>query len=63
MTGHATGPDGTISVMSAIALKVAFDRWIVPAFEASHRTRLDIVWEPTTVSPIRSSQAPRYRRC
>jgi len=49
MTGHAASPDGTISVMSAIAVKVAFDRWIVPGFEASHRTRLDIVWEPTTV--------------
>ncbi len=49
MTGHISSPNGTISVMSAIALKVAFDRWIVPGFEKSQGARLDIVWEPTTV--------------
>lgn len=48
MTGD-TAPANPITVMSAIALKVAFERGIAPAFEAAGAARLDFTWEPTTV--------------
>lgn len=38
-----------VSVMSALAVEVAFRRWIVPAFESETDYRLDISWDPTTV--------------
>ncbi|MBV8682236.1 MAG: substrate-binding domain-containing protein [Caulobacteraceae bacterium] len=38
-----------VAVMSAIAVKVAFERGIVPAFEASTDFDLSFVWQPTTV--------------
>jgi molybdate transport system substrate-binding protein len=38
-----------LSIMSAIAVKVAFDRFIVPAFEAGTGLPVALVWQPTTV--------------
>ncbi len=44
-----SGGAGVLSVMSAIAVKVAFDRSIVASFQAATGLHLDIVWQPTTV--------------
>lgn len=38
-----------LSVMSGLAVEVAFRRWLVPAFHAQTDYRLDISWDPTTV--------------
>lgn len=38
-----------LSVMSALAVEVAFNRWIIPAFESTSGLRLDVKWGPTTV--------------
>ncbi|OYU87844.1 MAG: molybdate ABC transporter substrate-binding protein [Bradyrhizobiaceae bacterium PARB1] len=35
--------------MSALAVEVAFKRWIVPGFEQQTGIRTDIIWDPTTV--------------
>ncbi|MFG1376002.1 molybdate ABC transporter substrate-binding protein [Xanthobacter autotrophicus] len=40
---------GSLSIMSALAVEVAFKRWIVPRFEQQTGIRPGIVWEPTTV--------------
>jgi molybdate transport system substrate-binding protein len=39
----------TISVMSALAVEVAFTRWIIPAFEATSNLDVRVLWDPTTV--------------
>ncbi|MCJ8141400.1 substrate-binding domain-containing protein [Ancylobacter sp. A5.8] len=39
----------TVSIMSALAVEVAFKRWIVPSFEQQTGIRASIVWDPTTV--------------
>ena len=45
MSGH---PD-TVSVMSAIAVELAFTRWIGPRFETETGIRPDVLWAPTTL--------------
>jgi molybdate transport system substrate-binding protein len=53
-------PQKTIlSVMSALAVEVAFRRWIVPAFEAETDYRVDISWDPTTVLVQRIGKGER----
>ncbi|MFT0861833.1 molybdate ABC transporter substrate-binding protein [Ancylobacter sp. G4_0304] len=39
----------TVSIMSALAVEVAFKRWIVPHFQEETGIRADILWDPTTV--------------
>lgn len=38
----------SIAVMSGLALEVAVNRWLKPAFEAASPYRLEIDWRPTT---------------
>lgn len=44
-----SSPNINLSVMSALAVEVAFRRWLVPAFHAQTDYRLDVSWDPTTV--------------
>ena len=39
----------SLTVMSALAVKLALERSIVPALEADSGLRLDIAWQPTSV--------------
>ena len=48
-----------ISVMSALAVEVAFSRWIVPAFERQTGRKLAISWDPTTVLMRRIAEGER----
>jgi molybdate transport system substrate-binding protein len=45
---HTKGRE-TISIMSALAVKVAFNRSILPAFEAAANMDVRMSWDPTTV--------------
>lgn len=38
-----------LSIMSALAVEVAFNRSIIPQFETESALRLDVTWAPTTV--------------
>jgi len=38
----------SVAVMSGLALEVAVNRWLKPAFEAASPYRLEIDWRPTT---------------
>lgn len=38
----------SVTVMSGLALEVAVNRWLKPAFEAASPYRLEIDWRPTT---------------
>lgn len=38
-----------IAVMSALAVETAFNRWIIPTFEAETGFRIDASWQPTTL--------------
>ena len=38
----------SVTVMSGLALEVAVNRWLKPAFEAASPWRLEIDWRPTT---------------
>lgn len=49
----------SISIMSALAVEVAFKRWIVPRFEQQTGIRADIVWDPTTVLMRRVADGER----
>jgi molybdate transport system substrate-binding protein len=42
-------PPRSLIVMSALAVKLALERSIVPALEADAGLRLDIAWQPTSV--------------
>lgn len=39
----------SISIMSALAVEVAFKRWILPHFESATGIATELVWDPTTV--------------
>lgn len=49
----------SLSIMSALAVEVAFKRWIVPGFEQKAGIRTKLVWDPTTVLMRRVREGER----
>ena len=50
---------GTVSVMSALAVEVAFKRFVVPEFERTAGASARMTWDPTTVLVRRVGEGER----
>lgn len=50
---------GTVSIMGALAVELAFTRWIQPQFQRSTGLGVETVWAPTTVLMKRIGEGKR----